>query len=151
MNIRKNKLMLKKRKIMLIRFDLKTTKQYRIYVFDLKRCIKIFIIIFFENVQKDEIDLKLSNFISNELIIRNFKHRLKKTLLRFSSIKYKINTIKNISSDFQKFTNQIISSSRSKKTGIIRKKKDILLKKNAAQRFPITNENQSYAIMKIEL
>ena len=83
-----------------MKFDSETTKQYRIYVFDLKRCIKIFIITFFENVQKDEIDLKLSNFISNKLMIRNFKERLKKTLLRFSSIEYKINTIKNISNDF---------------------------------------------------
>ena len=83
-----------------MKFDSETTKQYRIYVFDLKRCIKIFTITFFENVQKDEIDLKLSNFISNKLMIRNFKERLKKTLLRFSSIEYKINTIKNISNDF---------------------------------------------------
>ena len=85
---------------MLIRFDFKTTKQYRIYVLDLKRCIKIFIITFFENVQGDEIDLKLSNFISNELMIRNFKERLKKISLRFLSIKHEINTIKNISNDF---------------------------------------------------
>ena len=66
-----------------MRFDFQTIKQYRIYVFDLERCIKIFIFIFFENVQRNEIDLKLLNFISNELMIRNFKERLKKTLLRF--------------------------------------------------------------------
>ena len=82
-----------------MRFDLKTTKQYRIYAFNLERCIKIFIIIFFKNVQEDNIDLKLSNSISNELMIRNFKKRLKKILLRFSSIKYEINTIKSTSSD----------------------------------------------------
>ena len=132
MSIRRNKLMLKKRKIMLIRFDSKTTKQYRIYVSNLKRCIKIFIITFFKNVQKDEIDLKLSNFISNELMIRNLKERLKKTLLRFSSIKYEINKIKNISSDFQKLINQIMSLSKSKKSEIIRKKKNILLKEDVA-------------------
>ena len=62
-----------------MKFDSETTKQYRIYVFDLKKCIKFFIIIFFENIQKGEIDLKLSNFISNELMIRNLKERLKKT------------------------------------------------------------------------
>ena len=33
-----------------MKFDFKTIKQYRIYIFDLKRYIKIFIIIFFENV-----------------------------------------------------------------------------------------------------
>ena len=85
---------------MLMRFDFKTTKQYRIYVSDLKRCIKIFIIIFFKNVQKDEIDLKLLNFISNELMIRNFKKRSKKTSLQSLSIEHKINIIKNISLDF---------------------------------------------------
>ena len=74
---------------MLIKFDLKTTKQYRIYVFDLKKCIKIFIITFFENVQKDEINLKLSNFISNELMTRNFKKRLKKTSLKFFRLNIK--------------------------------------------------------------
>ena len=62
-------------------------------------------------------------------MIRNLKERLKKTSLRFTSIKYKINTI---SIDSQKFTNLIISSSRSKKSEVIRKKKNILLKKNAA-------------------
>ena len=111
MNIRKNKLMLKRKKTMLIRFNSETTKQYRIYAFDLKKCIKIFIITFFKNVQKGEIDLKLSNFISNKLMIRNFKERLKKTLLRFSSIEYKINTIKSISIDSQKSTNYIMSLS----------------------------------------
>ena len=50
MNIRKDKLMSKKREIMLMKFDFETTKQYRIYAFDLERCIKIFIITFFENV-----------------------------------------------------------------------------------------------------
>ena len=102
-----------------MRFDSETTKQYRIYVFNLKKCIKIFIIIFFENVQRDKIDLKLSNFTSNELMIRNLKKRLKKISLKFSSIKYEINTIKNISNNSQKFTNQIMSSSRSKKSEII--------------------------------
>ena len=82
-----------------MRFDSETTKQYRIYASDLERCIKIFIITFFENVQKDEIDLKLSNFISNELMIYNFKRRSKKTSLRFFSIEYKINTIKSTSID----------------------------------------------------
>ena len=106
-----------------MRFDLKTTKQYRIYVSDLKRCIKFFIITFFKDIQKDEIDLKLSNFISNKLMIRNLRGRLKKTLLRFPSIEYKINTIKSISINFQKFTNSMMSSSRSKKNEAIRKKK----------------------------
>ena len=115
---------------MLIRFDSETTKQYRIYAFNLKRCIKIFIITFFENVQKNEIDLKLSNFISNKLMTRNLKRRLKKISLKFLSIEYKINTIKSISIDSQKLTNQIMSSSKSKKNEIIRKKKDILSKKN---------------------
>ena len=84
---------------MLMKFDFKTTKQYRIYAFNLRKYIKIFIIIFFKNVQEDEIDLKLSNFISNKLMIRNLKERSKKTSLRSLSIKYKINTIKNISND----------------------------------------------------
>ena len=105
-----------------MRFDPEIIKQYRIYVFNLKRCIKIFIIIFFENIQGDEIDLKLSNFISNELMIRNFRERLKKILLKFSSIEYEIDIIKKISIDFQQFTNSIISSLRLKKSEIIRKK-----------------------------
>ena len=62
-------------------------------------------------------------------MIRNFKKRLKKTSLRFLSIKYKINIIKNISIDFQQSTNSIMSSSKSKKSEIIRKKENILLKK----------------------
>ena len=99
MSTRKNKLILKKKEIILMRFDPETTKQYRIYVFDLKRCIKFFIITFFEDIQKNEIDLKLSNFISNELMIRNFKERLKKILMQFSSIEYEINIIKSISID----------------------------------------------------
>ena len=97
MNIRKNKLMSKKRETILMKFDFKTTKQYRIYVSDLEKCIKFFIITFFENIQEDEIDLKLSNFISNELMIRNLKGRSKKTLMQFSSIEYKIDIIKSIS------------------------------------------------------
>ena len=141
MSTRKNKLILKKKKKMLMKFDFKTTKQYRIYVFDLKRCIKIFIIIFFENVQKNKINLRLSNFISNKLMIRNFKKRLKNISLRFLSIKYEISMIKSISSDFQKLTNQIMSSSRSKKSEIIRKKKNILSEKDAIQRSSIINEN----------
>ena len=80
-----------------MKFDFKTTKQYRIYVSDLEKCIKFFIITFFENIQEDEIDLKLSNFISNELMIRNLKGRSKKTLMQFSSIEYKIDIIKSIS------------------------------------------------------
>ena len=134
-----------------MRFDFKMTKQYRIYALDLKRCIKIFIITFFENVQKDEIDLKLSNFISNELIIRNFKKRSKKISLKFSLIEYEINTIKSTSIDSQKPTNSIISSPRSKKNEIIRKKKNILSEKDAAQRSPIINEDQNRAIIEIEL
>ena len=85
---------------MLMRFDSETTKQYRIYVFDLEKCIKFFTITFFEDIQEDEIDLKLSNFISNELMIRNLRERSKKTLLQFSSIEHKINIIKNISVNF---------------------------------------------------
>ena len=50
MNIRRNKLMLKRRETMLIKFDFETIKQYRIYALNLKRCIKIFIIVFFKNV-----------------------------------------------------------------------------------------------------
>ena len=134
-----------------MKFDSETTKQYRIYAFDLERYIKIFLIIFFKNVQKGEIDLKLSNFISNKLMIRNFKRRLKKISLRSSSIKYKINTIKNTPSDFQKSTNQIMSLSRSKKSEIIRKKENILSEKDAAQKSSITIENQNRAIIKIEL
>ena len=134
-----------------MKFDSETTKQYRIYVFDLKRCIKIFIITFFENVQKDEIDLKLSNFISNKLMIRNLKERLKKTLLRFFSIEYEINMIKSTPIDPQKLTNSIMSSSKSKENEIIRKKKDNLLEKDVAQRSSITNEDQNRAIIEIEL
>ena len=134
-----------------MKFDSETTKQYRIYVFDLKRCIKIFTITFFENVQKDEIDLKLSNFISNKLMIRNLKERLKKTLLRFFSIEYEINMIKSTPIDPQKLTNSIMSSSKSKENEIIRKKKDNLLEKDVAQRSSITNEDQNRAIIEIEL
>ena len=115
-----------------MKFDSETTKQYRIYIFNLKRCIKVFKIVFFKNVQKSEIDLKSLNFISNKLMIRNFKKRSKKILLRFSSIKYEINTIISISNDSQKLINQIMSSSKSKKSEIIREKKNILLEKNAA-------------------
>ena len=85
---------------MLMRFDFEITKQYRIHVFDLEKCIKIFIITFFKNVQRDEIDLKLSNFILNELMIRNLRGRLKNISLRFSLIEYKIDIIKSISIDF---------------------------------------------------
>ena len=151
MSIRKNKLMSKKKETMLIRFDPETTKQYRIYAFNLRRYIKIFIITFFENIQEGEIDLKLSNFIFNELMIRNSKKRSKKILLKFPSIKHKINTIKSISIDSQKLTNLIMSSPRSKKNEVIRKKKNILSKRDATQRSPITNEGQNYAIIKIEL
>ena len=42
--------MLKKKKIILMKFDPETTKQYRIYVFDLEKYIKFFIIIFFKNI-----------------------------------------------------------------------------------------------------
>ena len=136
---------------MLIRFNSEMTKQYRIYASDLKRCIKIFIITFFKDVQGDEIDLKLSNFISNELIIRNLKRRSKKTSLRFFSIKYKINMIKSTPIDPQKPTNLIMSSSKSKENEIIRKKENILSEKNAVQRSSITNEGQNRAIIKIEL
>ena len=65
-------------------------------------------------------------------MIRNLRGRLKKISLRFSSIKYEINTIKNISFNSQELTNSIMSSSRSKKNEIIRKKKNILSKKDAA-------------------
>ena len=143
--------MSKKKKIMLIKFNFKTTKQYRIYVSNLKRYIKIFIITFFEDVQGGEIDLKLSNFISNKLITRNLRERLKKTLLKFFSIKYKINTIKSTPIDSQKLTNLIMSSPRSKKNEAIRKKKNILSKRDAVQRSSITNESQNRAIIKIEL
>ena len=136
---------------MLMKFDSETTKQYRIYAFNLKRCIKIFIITFFENVQEDEINLKLSNFISNKLMIHNLKERSKKTSLRSPSIKYKINTIKSIPIDSQKPTNSIMSSPKSKENEIIRKKKNILSEKDAAQRSPIINENQNRAIIEIEL
>ena len=141
MGTRRDKLMSKRRKIILMRLNPKTTKQYRIYASDLERCIKFFIIIFFEDIQGDEIDLKLSNFISNKLMIHNPKERSKKTSLKFSSIEYKINTIKSTPIDFQKFTNLMMSSSRSKENEVIRKKKDILLKKDAAQRSSIINED----------
>ena len=130
MGIRKDKLMSKEREAVLMRFDSETTKQYRIYVFDLKRCIKFFIIIFFEDIQEGEIDLKLSNFISNELMIRNLRGRSKKTLLQFSSIEYEINIIKSISVDFQQFINSITSSSRSTESETIRKKENILSEKD---------------------
>ena len=111
--------MLKRREIILIKFDSETTKQYRIYASDLKRYIKFFIITFFEDIQEDEIDLKLSNFISNELMIRNLKKRLKKTSLQFLSIEYKINIIKSISINSQQLINLITSSSKSTKSEII--------------------------------
>ena len=63
-------------------------------------------------------------------MIRNFKKRLKKTLLRFSSIKRKIDIIKNISIDFQQLTNLIMLLSRSKKSEIIRKKRYLIKKKD---------------------
>ena len=84
-------------------------------------------------------------------MIRNLKERLKKTSLKFSSIKYEINTIKNTSIDSQKPTNSIMSSPKSKKNEAIRKKKNILLERDAAQRSSITNENQDRAIIEIEL
>ena len=84
-------------------------------------------------------------------MIHNLKERLKKISLKFFSIKYEINTIKSISIDFQRLTNLIISSSRSKESEIIRKKKDILLEKDVAQRSPITNEDQNRAIIEIGL
>ena len=123
-----------------MKFDSETTKQYRIYAFNLKKCIKTFIITFFKNVQKDEIDLKLSNFILNELMTRNLKKRLKKTSLRFFSIEYKINIIKSTPIDSQKSMNSIMSSSKSKKNEAIRKKKDILSEEDAIQRSSIINE-----------
>ena len=143
--------MSKKRKTILMKFDPETTKQYRIYASDLERCIKFFIITFFEDIQKGEIDLKLSNFISNKLMIRNLKERSKKTSLQFSSIEYKIDIIKNISVDPQQFMNSITSSSRSTKSEIIREKKDILLEKDIIQRSPIISEGQDHAIIKIKL
>ena len=72
---------------------------------------------------------------------RNLRERSKKISLRSFSIEYKINTIKSISINSQKFTNLIISSSRSKENEIIRKKKNILSEKDAAQRFSIINED----------
>ena len=151
MNTRRNKLMSKKREIILIRFDSETTKQYRIYASDLKRYIKFFIITFFEDIQRDEIDLKLSNSISNELMIRNFKERSKKTSMQFSSIKHKINIIKSISVDSQQLINSITSLSKSKKSETMREKKNILSKKDIIQRSSITSEDQNRAIIKIEL
>ena len=71
-------------KAMLIRFDLKIIKQYRVYVSNLRRCIKTLIIIFFENKKSDDIDLKLKISISNELITRNLIERLR-TLLKKST------------------------------------------------------------------
>ena len=65
-------------------------------------------------------------------MIRNLKKRLKKTLLKFSSIEYNIDKIKNISINFQQFTNSIISSLKSKISENIRKKQNILSKKNNA-------------------
>ena len=134
-----------------MRFDSETTKQYRIYAFDLKRCIKFSIIIFFENIQKGEIDLKLSNFTSNELMIRNLRECLKKTSMQSLSIEHEIDIIKNISIDSQQFINSITSLSRLKKSETIREKKDILSKKDIVQRSSITSGGQDRAIIKIEL
>ena len=58
-----------------MRFDPKTTKQYYIYASDLERYIKSSIVIFFEDIQGGQVDLKLKKFISNDLIVRNFIKR----------------------------------------------------------------------------
>ena len=65
-------------------------------------------------------------------MIRNLKERSKKILLKFLSIEYKIDIIKSISINSQKFMNLIISSSKSNKIEIIRKKETILSEKNDA-------------------
>ena len=62
----------KGREAVLMEFDPKTTKQYRIYASDLGRYIKLSIVIFFEDIQGGQVDLKLKKFISNNLIVRNF-------------------------------------------------------------------------------
>ena len=46
--------------------------------------------------------------------------------------------------------NSIILSSKSNESEIIRKKENILLKRDNVQRSSITNENQDYAIIEIE-
>ena len=66
---------------MLMNFDTKITKQYRIYAPDLGRCIKIFIVTFFEDVKNSEIDLKLRVVTSNELKTRSSMRRSKKIVL----------------------------------------------------------------------
>ena len=60
---------------MLIGFNPKTTKQYRIYAPNLGRCIKSSIVIFFKDIQGGQVDLKLKKFISNDLIVRNSTKR----------------------------------------------------------------------------
>ena len=70
-NTRRDKLISKGREIVLMEFDSKMTKQYRIYAPDLKRYIKSLIVTFFENIQSGQVDLKLKKFISNNLIVRN--------------------------------------------------------------------------------
>ena len=56
-------------------FDPETTKQYRIYASNLGRYIKSLIVIFFKDIQSDQVDLKLKKFISNNLIVRNSTKR----------------------------------------------------------------------------
>ena len=58
-----------------MRFDSKTIKQYRIYASDLERYIKLLIMIFFKDIQSDQVDLKLKKFILNNLIVRNSTKR----------------------------------------------------------------------------
>ena len=67
--------MSKGREVVLMEFDSETTKQYRIYAPDLGRYIKLLIVIFFEDIQGGQVDLKLKKFISNDLIVYNFIKR----------------------------------------------------------------------------
>ena len=73
--IRRDKLISKEREAILMKFNSKTIKQYRIYVLDLGRYIKLSIITFFENIKEREINLKLERLTSNELITRNLIKR----------------------------------------------------------------------------
>ena len=66
---------MKKKKIILIKFKVKIIKYYRIYISNLKRYMKLFIITFFKNIKNNEIDLKFKKFTLNKLIIRDLIKR----------------------------------------------------------------------------
>ena len=69
--------MLRKREVILVRFNLLTIKQYCIYTSDLRRVIKVSLIVFNKNILGREIDLNLKIITSNVLLIRKPVERSK--------------------------------------------------------------------------